>query len=78
MSDELRRQLSAARYAFHKVTVKRYADAVRAGFMCEGEAHHHYALAMLNYDGIIKKAVSGSTQEANEADMEKGFRINDG
>lgn len=75
MEDALKRQIRAARYAFHKVTVKRYADAVHLGQVSEEEAQHHYALAMLNYDGIIKNAASGASQEANEADMAKGFRL---
>ena len=71
-------QLHTARYAFHKVVCKRYADAVHMGMMGAEEAAHHYALAMLNYDGIIKDGASGALRDANEADMAKGFRISDG
>jgi hypothetical protein len=66
-------QLHMARYAFHKVRVKVYMDAIQIGLMGVEEARHHYQLAMINYDSLIAKAVGGTMTEADEADMVKGF-----
>jgi hypothetical protein len=66
-------QLHMARYAFHKVRVKVYMDAIQIGLMGVEEARHHYELAMINYDSLIAKAVGGMMTEADEVDMAKGF-----
>lgn len=71
-------RLHAARYVFHKVTVKRYADAVHMGLMSAEEAAHHYGLAMINYDGIVNGPATEEQMTANDADMAKGFRLSDG
>ncbi len=73
----LDRQLAAARYTFHKVNLKRYADAVNLGLvtidpdgnevvvkMPHDQAKEMYRMAMENYDGIIKNAVSGASVAA--------------
>lgn len=77
-SDELtalRRQVRAARYAQHKVRIKLYGDAVARGEMSVEEASERYRFSMLNHDGIVANAVTGASEEANEADMVRGFRI---
>jgi hypothetical protein len=84
----LKAQVSAARYAFHKVTLKRYGDAVTVGMvivnpdgvemivkMPPEQAKMMYDLAMENYDGIISNAVSGASAEANQESMDEGFVI---
>ena len=84
----IERRLAAARYVFHKNQVKRYADAVNLGLVVidpEGnevvvkmppeQAKEMYKMAMENYDGIIKNAVSGASAEANQASMDAGFKI---
>jgi hypothetical protein len=69
--DAATRQLIAARYAFHKVTVFRYAIGVMNGGMTLEQARDAYRKAMANYDGIIASAVVGA-QDMNQAEMAKG------
>ena len=84
----LERQLAAARYAYHRQIVKRYGDAVNIGMVMvtpDGvemvmkmpleQVKMMYDLAMENYDGIIRNAVSGATAEANDEDMARGFEL---
>lgn len=66
------RQLAAARYVFHKVTVHKYALAAVRGEMSLEFAQAHYDEAMRNYDGIVANAVSGHSEEANAAEVAKG------
>jgi len=68
-------KLHAARYTFHKVTAKRYGDQVASGMMALDEAAEMYRLAMANYDEIIEAAAGGALTDADEADMQKGFRL---
>ena len=72
-SDKSRKlQLDAARYTFHKVTRARYMEQIQRHGNIE-QSREMYRLAMANYDGIIKDAVSGASHEANMEDMKKGF-----
>ncbi len=72
---EMEAQLHAARYAFHKVTCKRYGDMAVAAILSLDEARERYRLAMVNYDGIIEVAANGHLTEADEADMGRGFPL---
>lgn len=69
--EALTRQLQAARYAFHKVTVHKYALAVVRGEMTAMVARQHYDQAMANFDGIVAAAVVGA-QDLNMAETAKG------
>jgi hypothetical protein len=71
MMDTKDHQLSAARYAFHKVRKKNYHDAIARGEMDEETARMMYAAAMANYDSIVRTA--GPATMANEQDMARGF-----
>ena len=66
-------QLHAARYAFHKVTVKRYSDAYMMGLMPLDRAKAMYKLAMVNYDDLISSSANGSVTDADQIDMDAGF-----
>ena len=65
-------RLDAARYTFHKVTKARYMEQIQRHGNIE-QAREMYRLAMANYDGIIKDAVSGASHDANMKDMEERF-----
>lgn len=65
-------QLTAARYAFHRVIVYRYTLAAIKGEMSEEFARAHYDEAMRNFDDIVGRAGAGASQEHNAADMAKG------
>ncbi|MCK5444184.1 MAG: hypothetical protein KAI73_01095 [Rhodospirillaceae bacterium] len=69
------RQLHAARYTYHRQMIHKYGLMVRSMNIGEAQADELYRTAMDNYDGIIKAAADGASQEANEADMEKGFAL---
>lgn len=64
-------QRTAARYAFHKVTVHKYAQAALRQEMPIELAWRHYDEAMRNYDGIIESAANGASQDMNAAEMAK-------
>ena len=66
------RQLLCARYTFHKVTQAKYKEMSLQG-MPKELANEHYKRAMANYDSIVAGAIKGSSCEANQADMDKGF-----
>jgi hypothetical protein len=68
-------QLHAARYAFHKVVVTRYANEVNAGRMPVEQAREMYGLALLNYDELIESSESGSVTDSDDLDMVKGFPL---
>ncbi len=68
-------QLHTARYAFHKVWCKVYADAVQRREMSVEEAREHYRRSMENYDQLIKEAGPGQLWEANEKSMKEGFPL---
>ena len=68
-------QTHAARYVFHKVTVKRYGDAVATGIITRDQGEEMYRRAMENYDEIVAAAAGGALTPANEADMEEGFKL---
>lgn len=70
----LRRQLHAARYAFHKLAQQRYREYMQNG-MDKREAKTGYDMQMANYDGIIRNAINGHSQMANDEDMKKGFDL---
>ena len=70
----LRYQLDAARYAFHAIRKHRFKEMVRRGELPEATAKMMYYKAMINYDGIIANAVSGNSREANNAEMNKGWK----
>ena len=66
-------QLHAARYTYHRQMIHKYGERVRTGQLSHEDAGKMYSMAMDNYDGIIKAAADGASQEANEADMKAGF-----
>ena len=68
-------QISAARYTYHRQMIHKYGERVRIGQLSIEDAGKMYEMAMDNYDGIIKAAADGASQEANEADMAEGFKL---
>ncbi len=68
-------QLHACRYYVHKLRCKAYADQVAAGVLTVEQARHYYALAMINFDELMKSSGSGSVTEADQADMDLGFPL---
>lgn len=67
------RQLHAARYTYHRQMIHKYGERVRTQQLSLKDAGKMYTMAMDNYDGIIKAAADGASQEANEVDMKAGF-----
>lgn len=73
--EEYDNKLHAARHAFHAVRRKVYGDAVLAGHLTLDQAEEHYHNAMINYDMIIENAGPGYSRDANQEEMDKGFRL---
>ena len=67
---KMQQQLTAARYAMHRVRVAQYATLALNGTLTDEQAREQYLEAMANYDGIIEQAphFNGACDE----DMAKG------
>ena len=68
-------QLHMARYIAHKHSVTRYIEMVMAGTITALQGRLLYAQAMENYDELIISAEDYARREANQVDMDQGFRL---